>query len=182
MSKKKIHKLFSGRLNVIGIADDSLISGLDERGKDHDKILENVLWICRKANLNLNSKCPFRCISTPHVWSHNITAWCESRLKQNLSTNGHVTTKDEERAAIIPGYTELPKYIFASDCRCVRAIMQAVLNKNWLDKEQNVQRSNYEKAKQKSKGMYAWSSTMQLGPYTWRMMHLVLALELDYYR
>ena len=47
MFQKKIDELFSGILNVFGIADENLIAGFDERSKDHDEILEKVLWICR---------------------------------------------------------------------------------------------------------------------------------------
>ena len=40
-------------LNVFGIANDILIAGFDEWGKDHDETLEKGLRICRLAKLKL---------------------------------------------------------------------------------------------------------------------------------
>ena len=45
MFQKKTDKLFSGMPNVFGIADDILIVGIDEWGKDHVETLEKVLSI-----------------------------------------------------------------------------------------------------------------------------------------
>ena len=45
MFQKKIDELFSGISNVFAIADDILIVGFDKQGKDHDKMLEKVLWV-----------------------------------------------------------------------------------------------------------------------------------------
>ena len=39
--------------NVFVIADDILIAGFDEHGREHDEMLEKVLWICRQLNLKL---------------------------------------------------------------------------------------------------------------------------------
>ena len=36
MFQKKIDELFNGMPNVFGIADDILIAGFDELGKDHN--------------------------------------------------------------------------------------------------------------------------------------------------
>ena len=52
--------------NVFDIADDILIAGFDEQGKDHDETLYKVLLVCRRANLKVNKgKCLFRCTSIP---------------------------------------------------------------------------------------------------------------------
>ena len=40
----------------------------------------------------------------------------------------------------------------------------------------------YEKAKKDNEGLHAWNFVMYLDPYTWKLMHLVLALDLDYCR
>ena len=45
---------------IFDIADDHLQTGFDEEGKDHDKTLDKVIWVCRKANVKL-----FRCNSIP---------------------------------------------------------------------------------------------------------------------
>ena len=37
---KKIYELFGGMPNVFSIADDILIAGFDEQGKDHDATLD----------------------------------------------------------------------------------------------------------------------------------------------
>ena len=81
--KTKIGGLFTCMLNVIGIADDILTAVFDECSKDHDKILEKVLQICRQTNLKLNKD--------PLLWWDSITARCESRPKQNPGANGHAT-------------------------------------------------------------------------------------------
>ena len=61
MFQKKIVELFSGMQNVFGFADDILIAGFDEQGKDHDETLHKVLQICRQENLKLHKD--FRCTS-----------------------------------------------------------------------------------------------------------------------
>ena len=52
MFDRKIGELFQGLLNVFDIANNILIAGLDDLGRDHDTTLDNVLRICRKANLS----------------------------------------------------------------------------------------------------------------------------------
>ena len=52
--------------NAFGIADNILIVGFDKHGRDHDEMLEKVLWMCRQLILNLSKdKCIFRCSSIP---------------------------------------------------------------------------------------------------------------------
>ena len=48
MFQKKIDEIFSGMSNVFSIADDILIAGFDVQVKDHDEILEKMLWVCRE--------------------------------------------------------------------------------------------------------------------------------------
>ena len=51
---------------VFGIADDILIAGFDDMGRDHDATLISVLRICRQVNLKLNKdKCLFQCTCIP---------------------------------------------------------------------------------------------------------------------
>ena len=54
MFQIKIDELFHAISNVFGIADDILIAGFDELGKDYDVTLDKVLRICRQANLKSN--------------------------------------------------------------------------------------------------------------------------------
>ena len=64
MLQKKIDKSFIGMPHVFGIADDILIAGFNEQGKNHDETFEKVLWVWRQENLNLNKeKYVFRCTS-----------------------------------------------------------------------------------------------------------------------
>ena len=64
MFKKKINKFFSGMPNVFSIADDILVVGFDELGRDHDVTLDKGLRICSQTNLKLNKhKCLFNCNS-----------------------------------------------------------------------------------------------------------------------
>ena len=48
--QKKIEKLFNGMANIFSIADDILIVGFDELGRDHDATLDTLLRIYRQAN------------------------------------------------------------------------------------------------------------------------------------
>ena len=55
-------ELFNGMLSVFSIADDILITGFYELGRDHNATLHKVQRICRQEILKLNQKkCPFRC-------------------------------------------------------------------------------------------------------------------------
>ena len=40
-----------GMPNVFSIADDILIAGVNEQGKDHDATLDKLLRVCRQAGL-----------------------------------------------------------------------------------------------------------------------------------
>ena len=54
MFKKKIDEIICGMPNVFTIADDILIAGFDEQGRDNNAILDKVIRICRQANLKLS--------------------------------------------------------------------------------------------------------------------------------
>ena len=54
--------------NVFAIADDILIAGFDELGRDNYATLDMVLKIFRKANLKLNeNKGFYKCTSIPFL-------------------------------------------------------------------------------------------------------------------
>ena len=62
----KINEIFNDMPNVFGIADDILVIGYNNDGKDHDEAVYNVLKQCWDVNLKLNKdKCHFRCMSIP---------------------------------------------------------------------------------------------------------------------
>ena len=66
MLHKKIDELFNGMPNVLSIADDILIAGFDEQGKDHDETPDKVFQTCRQADLRLDKDmCLFRCTRIP---------------------------------------------------------------------------------------------------------------------
>ena len=70
---------------VSSTANDVLITGFDEQGKDHDATLDRVVRVCRQTNLNLNKdKHLFRCTSIPFLW-------------KRTSTTRHATAKTQER-------------------------------------------------------------------------------------
>ena len=46
MFQKKINEIFSHMPNVFGIADEILIAGSHEQGKNHNETLDKVLQIC----------------------------------------------------------------------------------------------------------------------------------------
>ena len=56
MFQTKGEKLFSSPPTVFGIVDGILNAGFDERTKEHDETMENVLWVCMHANLKLKQK------------------------------------------------------------------------------------------------------------------------------
>ena len=49
MFQKKIDELFSGIPNIFSIDYDILIADFDEQGKDHNKTLEKVPWVCTQT-------------------------------------------------------------------------------------------------------------------------------------
>ena len=51
---------------VFSNADDILVVGYEDDGRDHDEMVQKVLKTCRKVNLKLNKDmCHFRCTSAP---------------------------------------------------------------------------------------------------------------------
>ena len=66
--RRKTDEIFKELPNVFGIADDILIVGYDDNGRDHDNLLRRLLEICREGSLNLNKdKCHFRWPSVPFL-------------------------------------------------------------------------------------------------------------------
>ena len=66
MFLKKIDELCSNMPNLFDTADYILIGGLVEHNRDHDEILEKVLWICRQSVLKWKKdKCLFRSMGIP---------------------------------------------------------------------------------------------------------------------
>ena len=66
MFQHKIDKIFNDIPNIFCIADDILVIGYNNDGKDHDEGVCKVLQRCKEVNLRLNKeKCLFRCTSIP---------------------------------------------------------------------------------------------------------------------
>ena len=64
MSQHKIDEIFKDLHNVFGIADNILVVGYNNDGKDCDETLCQVLQISRNVNSKLNKdKFHFRCTS-----------------------------------------------------------------------------------------------------------------------
>ena len=63
---------------MFGIADDILIAGFIDTGREHDTALNMVLRICSQANLRLTKdKSHFRLFKHPFLYLGNIMIWCE---------------------------------------------------------------------------------------------------------
>ena len=63
---KEIDEIFKDMPNVFGIADDVLVAGYEDDGRDHDKTVQRLLQRCKLVNLKLNKdKCHFSCTSVP---------------------------------------------------------------------------------------------------------------------
>ena len=66
MFQHKIDEIFNDMPNVFGTADDTLVTGYNKDGTDHDEVVYKVLKQCQDVNLKLNKeKCHFRCTSIP---------------------------------------------------------------------------------------------------------------------
>ena len=66
MFQRKIDEIFNDMPNTLGIADDILVVGYEDDGRDHKNTVPKVLQKFRKVNLKLNKdKCHFRCTSVP---------------------------------------------------------------------------------------------------------------------
>ena len=64
MFEWKMDEIFNGMPNVFGIADDIMVLGYEDDGRDHDKTVQKVLQRCREVNLKLNKdKCHLRSTS-----------------------------------------------------------------------------------------------------------------------
>ena len=62
MFQCKIDEIFHNMPNVFRIADDILVIGYDNGGKDHNEAVYSVLKQCWDVSLKLNKdKCHFRC-------------------------------------------------------------------------------------------------------------------------
>ena len=70
MFQKNIYELLNEMPNVFSIADDILITGSHELGKDHGATLDKVLGICRKTNLKLNKDMCLFSASASHSSVH----------------------------------------------------------------------------------------------------------------
>ena len=60
----KTDEIFKDMPYVFGIANDILVAGYEDDGRDHDETIQRVLQRCRQVNLKLNKdKCHYRCTS-----------------------------------------------------------------------------------------------------------------------
>ena len=63
MFQQKINKIFKDLPNLYGIADDIVIVEYKPDGRDHDRMLRQVMQICHQDNFT--NKCHFRCTMIP---------------------------------------------------------------------------------------------------------------------
>ena len=88
--------------NVFSIADDILVVGYEDDGKDYDKTLWMVLQICSQLNLKLNKdSCHFRCTQVP--FSGEIISWYGVKLDpQKLKALMEMPPPKKERTPSFP--------------------------------------------------------------------------------
>ena len=68
MFQQKIDEFFNDMPNVFGIADDILVVGYEDDGRDHNETVQKGLQRCREVNLKLNKdECHFRYTSVPFL-------------------------------------------------------------------------------------------------------------------
>ena len=95
MFQHKIDEIFNGMPNVFGIADDILVVGYEDDGRDHHKTVQKVLQRCREVNLKLNKdKCYFRCTSVPFL-GEVISRNGVQPDPKNQSPNGNATPNNK---------------------------------------------------------------------------------------
>ena len=91
MFQKKKDKLFNWMPNVFSIADDILIAGFDELGKDYNATPDKLFSICRQANVMLNNdKSLFRCTSILPSEKYLMTGF-QPGSQEGTHINGHAT-------------------------------------------------------------------------------------------
>ena len=109
MFQKKIVELFSDMQNVLSIADDILISGFNDQGKDHDITLDKLLWVYQQANMKFNKdKCLFRYTNIP-FFGEVISLQGVSLDPRTLLALPDMLPQNSKKAAFVPGYGKLSK-------------------------------------------------------------------------
>ena len=106
--------------NDFSIADDILIAGFNEKGRDHDATLDEVLRVYWQVILkHIKDKGLFRCTSIPFFDEVISKQGVSPDSKKSASTNRHATTKIQEGITIISRCNELPQLVFTSNCKSV---------------------------------------------------------------
>ena len=97
--------------NVFSIADDILITGFDEQGKDNNAALVKVLVVCRQANMKHNKdKCLFRCTSISFFGKKSSGKIWACILEKYKELTDLLSPKSKEELVIL-GYTKLSKVL-----------------------------------------------------------------------
>ena len=72
MFQRKVDETFGDIPGVTGIADDIVVVGYQEDGKDHDANLKAVLERARETGIKLNpDKLKVKCKKIPFLWQHH---------------------------------------------------------------------------------------------------------------
>ena len=66
--QRKIDNLSQGLPNVFGISDDTLSTGFDDMGRDHDAVVNKMVKICRQANLSHNKTSAYSGVQTSYSY------------------------------------------------------------------------------------------------------------------
>ena len=104
--------------NVFGIADEILTVGHDADGKDHERMLRQVILICCKEILILKEdKCHFRCTRVPFVYNQTLIKLtvlliCHSLLTKELQSFFRIMNYlSKFSSGIIKGRLEMEKHV-----------------------------------------------------------------------
>ena len=108
-------------------------------GKDHDEMLEKLLWVHKQVNLKLDKEKCLHVYQRPlHGWD-NFMAICNPRPKKGSSTYRHSTTKDMGLLSFLVILNYLSE--FSPRTAEMWATAKTDISKDRLNMEQNIPRS-----------------------------------------
>ena len=104
MFQQKNDEFFNDMPNIFDIADDIVVVGYEDNGRDHDTKVQKVLQRCREVNLKLNKdKCHFR-LHPSHSLRGDIKKWSTTRPTTNQSLHGNASPNNKKGAPDCSGY------------------------------------------------------------------------------
>ena len=124
-----------------GIVDDIFIKGFVNMGRDHDATLNNVLRICRQANLKLNKTNAFSVYKHTILCGGTIMTKGELGSKRGAGAEGHAPHKCKNKMQSLPNVVKyLSKYspMTAEICKTIQKLTSVKMEWLWNDMYQDL--------------------------------------------